>query len=186
MRKCWRGSVTVEAALLMPMILFLLLSFVFLGYRMYDRCRIEGAAQQNLLWQNKRMLHNTVFSTGRPCYENINAEGVLGQIFREESGEDFSTSIESAEDICFITTPEIAGFEISWHRITCEIEEPADYPAFCMQYFIRDMHVRKKTMRLHHPAEFVRGYTVLDDIISQTEGLKQMKESASKLLSKVR
>ena len=42
----YRGSFTVEAALIMPMILGVIVLFIYIGMFMFDRCTIEYICQQ--------------------------------------------------------------------------------------------------------------------------------------------
>ena len=53
----------MEAAFIMPFVIYLLIGFIFLAYLMYDNCRIEEAVQNQFLSANRWMLHETDLSS---------------------------------------------------------------------------------------------------------------------------
>jgi Flp pilus assembly protein TadG len=81
MKKGMKGSLTVEAALIMPLVIFMLFALMYITFYLHDRCRIQGAVDKALYKAMLTIKHEADISTGETDYENINTRGVFYQLF---------------------------------------------------------------------------------------------------------
>lgn len=178
------GSFTVEASFVMPIVVFIVLTLIFLGYSLYDQCRWEERFQDGILLANKWVLHAAEFDTGRQDLDKINERGVFFRFFGgpEEAGELFENYVLSAR-VAFITKAEITKTEINLNGVHYEAVMERNIPDILIEFSSVLPQQRSGRVRLHHPAELVRGYAALDEIVENTKGLSKLKEEIKKLIN---
>ncbi len=75
------GSITVEAAYVMPIIILILITFIYLAFYLHDICRITGEMELALHKAGVSFKHDATIKTGEVDYDEINDRGVFYRIF---------------------------------------------------------------------------------------------------------
>lgn len=181
------GSFTVEASFVMPVTVFIILTLIFLGYSLYDQCRWEEKIQDGFLLANQWMLHPSEFNTGKQELDKINERGVFFRFFNgmEEGREAFGAYVLSAKEDAFITQAELIESDIKLDGVHYEIMTERRIPDILIEFSSVVPQRREELIRLHHPAEFVRAYEVLNEIVEGTKGLSKLKEEIGNLINKI-
>lgn len=181
------GSFTVEASFVMPVVVFIVLTLIFLGYSLYDQCRWEEKLQDGFLLANQWILHPSDFSTGKQDLDRINERGVFFRFFNgmERGKEAFEAYVLSAKEDAFITQAELTAADIKLDGVHCEIMMERRIPDILIEFSSVVPQNREELIRLHHPAEFIRGYAVLNEIVEGTKGLSELKEEIGNFINKI-
>ncbi|WP_276929647.1 TadE family protein, partial [Herbinix luporum] len=79
MKKKIQGSFTIEALLLMPIILFTIFFVLYLSFYFYDYCRVQAVADQFIHKLSINLKHESDIRTGKISYESIARNGVFYQ-----------------------------------------------------------------------------------------------------------
>lgn len=82
------GSLTVEAAFLMPFILFTIFSLIYVAFYLHDVSKIQGIIDDSLKRASLSFKHDADFETGEVNYDNINNRGVFYQIVSDTKQEE--------------------------------------------------------------------------------------------------
>lgn len=181
------GNFTVEASFIMPIVVFIVLTLIFLGYSLYDQCRWEESLQDGLLLANKWVLHPTEFSTGKQDLDRINERGVFFRFFNGPEGgkELFENFVLSGGEKAFITQAEFSESDIKLDGVHYEMVTSRRIPDILIEFSSVVPQQSEGLIRLHHPAELVRGYAALDEIVEGTKGLSKLKEEIKDLIKKI-
>lgn len=171
----------MEAAFIMPFVIYLLISFIFLAYSMYDNCRMEEAVQNQFLSVNRWMLHETDLTSGEFLYHRINERSVFWGLSDEY--EELETYLEEClekdtEKYFRITLSDV-NYVLENDCITLNYSEVRNIPEFLFRFFGEIKKVHSKEEGFHCPAEFTRKYTVFRELLSGNQIFLDLKERLS-------
>lgn len=83
-----RGSFTVEAALIMPIVIFVIVVIIYLTFYLHDICRINVLVDKALYRAQFLIKHDVDFGTGEIHYQDINKRGVFYPIMGDTEKEE--------------------------------------------------------------------------------------------------
>lgn len=184
-----RGSFTVEAALLLPMILFILFSMVCLSFYLHDRSRMEGILDEVLHKGAITAKHEADMRTGKVEYENIGNRGVFYLLTgdteqQEKELEDYLQEI--LEQGFFLT--EITDIQVEVNRLTIRIALEGEFEVpmkGILEFFHPDRKITVEAERwIHDPSEFIRISEVVLDTGSRIKGFEELKGRIDKILGR--
>lgn len=178
----------MEAALLMPLILFVIFSLVYLAFYLHDISRIQGIADDALNKASFSFKHDSDFITGETKYANINERGVFyfitgstkpGQetlqkyLQNKLSGGLFITKITG-------TQTEVNHWKI-YIRINTEISISI---RGIMNFFNPIAHKTiEGSITVHNPAETIRMSDVILNTGQKIKGMDEIKKKLEKVLN---
>lgn len=182
-----RGSFTLEAAFVMPVVVFVVLALFFLGYSLYDQCVWEERLEDGYLLANRWGLHPMEFDTGKPYWERINERGLFFRFLggMEEGGDLFNNYTAGGNKNVFITEGKTAEAQLGTGGLTFKLEFERKIPGILKSFSSNAPRRAEGKIRLHHPAELVREYAALDELVEGTKGLSELKEGIGRLLNKI-
>lgn len=186
-RNIKQASITVEAAFVMPIVIFTIVALIYLAFYLHDYCRIQGTLDNTLLKASFHMKHEADFTTGEVTYEEINDRGVFYLILGSTT-EDKSRLTTYLQDklknslfLLKITSIDADVGKLS-STVSIEASSHIVLPYF-QKLFGRYSHVRiVNSASMHNPAETVRCAEVVLDTGSNIKGIEQLMEKMEDFL----
>ncbi len=184
-----RGNFTVEAALLLPMILFIIYSMVCLSFYLHDRSRMEGILDEVLHKGALTLKHEADIRTGRVEYENIGNRGVFYLLTgdTEQQEKEFKDYLQEISEKGFFLT-EITDIQVEVNKLTIKITLEGEFEVplkGIREFFHPDSKITVEAERsIHDPAEFIRISEVVLDTGSKIKGFEELKGRIDKILGR--
>lgn len=76
-RSSFKGSITVEASFIMPIVIFTIIALIYMAFYAQDINRIQSSTDISLHKASFALKHSSDLVTGRVFYENIGDRGVF-------------------------------------------------------------------------------------------------------------
>jgi len=187
MKKNESGIITVEAALIMPLIVFILFALIYLSFYLHDRCKVQGVIDQTLHKAGLTVKHEADFSTGEVFYEEINNRGVFYLPFADTGTEEdnirnyLQTKLKSGLFLARIIDLQV---DVGKYNITISVE--AEIPISLLG--VTDIWKPNNRMivegksQIHNPAETIRFCEVILDTGTKVKGVEALKEKLVNIL----
>lgn len=173
------ASFTVEMAVIMPVVLYTILTLIFLSYNLHDRCKIQAAADKALHKASIYMKHKSDLAAGEIKYENINDRGILyliTGITQDEQNEIEEFLYRELESGLLCTNITYVGVKTSIFNAELEISGRSRLPATHFMGFLkRDINVRAEGP-VHDPAEAIRISEVILETGEKIKGINKLIE----------
>ena len=188
-QKAVKGSFTVEAAFLMPVIFFLIFSFLYLTFYLHDSNRIQGCLDQVLHRTALLINHDYDFAADKIRYEDINKRGAVYSIIGDTKNleqEICQYVWDEFSDGLFLTkitgvTIEISRFDI---EIKVEAETKISLRGVLNFFHPNKMRTIKKKYSIHNPAETIRVSEVILDTGVKTKGMEEWMENIKNITNR--
>ncbi|HKL80100.1 MAG TPA: TadE family protein [Mobilitalea sp.] len=188
MKKKIKGSFTVEATLLMPIVLFVIISLIYLSFYLHDKSRIEGTVDKALLKASMTLKHEADIETGAVNYEGINNRGVFYLLMGSTNAmeKDIQTFLEQELSGGLLST-EITKVIVTAGKLKVSIDVEGEFEIpikGVRDYFNPNPKlVIKVNCPIHNPAEILRISEVILDTGKKIKGMEALKEKLDKLLN---
>ncbi|CRZ35745.1 TadE-like protein [Herbinix hemicellulosilytica] len=187
MSKTVNGKFTVEAALVMPVVLLAIVSVIFMSFYLYDYCRIQGITDSLLHKAALYLKHESDIENGKIFYEDIEKQGVFYQAF---SIPDYK--IHSMESLLSKKLSRgLIATEVTDVKVSADSFKVIAYVEGVFQLPIKGigiLPINEKTVRvkaerkIHNPANTVRIYEVILELGSKINGLNKLEDKLKTLL----
>ncbi len=184
----FKGSITVEAAFVMPIVVLSIFALIYLAFYLHDKSRVQGVVDLALHKAALTIKHEGEFSDGKVLYENINARGVFYQ-FLGDKGKD-REKVESylSEELhkgLFIGEVKNIKVKISTIKITIAVEMQTKVNLPGMNYLLYPLTNTEISGEyfIHNPAETIRLMEVILETGSKIKGVSQLKEKLEDYLN---
>lgn len=181
------GSFTIEAALVIPIVLFTIFSLIFLSFYLYDICRIQAVADNALHKASITMKHESDLASGRTEYEKINDRGVfylLSGATEEESNEINRYIGQELEDSLFFTDISDIDVEAGKYKVVIKIKGRFHIPIRGISDLLpinQDIHVVVDSP-VHDPADTIRIAEVVLETGSKIKGVDKLMDQLREIL----
>lgn len=180
------GSITVEAAFVMPIVLLTVFALIYLSFYLHDINRIQSVMDLAIHKAGLTVKHEADIATGRTSYNNINDRGVffllLGSTAKEEEqiknylGQKLTTGL-------FLT--KVRGIDVDVGKsklsILVKTETKVSLPGIKFLFFPVSKKVLESEYPVHNPAEAIRCMEVILKTGSQVKGVDKLKEKLDKI-----
>lgn len=188
MEKNVNGMFTIEAVLVMPVVLFTLISVIYMSFFLYDYCRIQGIADLILHKAALNLKHEADIETGKIDYENIGEQDVFYQVFgiSDEKINHIKNLLAKQLSSGLLAT-QITDIEVSAGitKVAIKVEGEFQIPIKGVAKFFKDRSFKLEAEeKLHNPAKTVRISEVVLKAASQIKGLDKLKEKFESFLGK--
>ena len=191
MNKSPRGSLTVEAACIIPIILFTIFALIYLSFYLHDICRIQGILNRTLNKTSLIAKHDSCLSTGEIYYETINQRGVFYHfINNNKDEEELIRSYLQQELSKGLFLVEVSNIQVIkdlfFINASVSIETSISIP------YIRKLFTSYSSREIvgksliHNPPEFIRLAEVIMDTGQEIKGVEELKEKFIEVINKVR
>ncbi|MBB2184690.1 pilus assembly protein [Lachnospiraceae bacterium MD1] len=184
-----QGSMTVEAAFVMPIVIFVVFALLYLSFYLHDKCRIQGIINKTLHKASITLKHEADIDTGNLSYETIGERGVfyllMGNNDMEASQIQQYLQQELSEGL-FLTRIAEVNSEVGKTKVKLSVETETSVSLYWVkQLFSSLAHgTIKEDSGIHNPAETLRQMEVVLDSGSRMKGVSQLKDKLEGIFGK--
>lgn len=176
-----KGSLTVEAALIMPIVIFTLFSLIYLAFYLHDICRIQGMVDKTLNKAGLSVKHEADIATGDVYYEKINDRGVFYLPFGSTKGDEDSIKSYLQKELSeglFLTDIDEIEVKAGKFDISVSVDTELRLSLRGIQKFFEPYRHRiiEGKCAVHNPAETIRMSEVVLSTGYKIKGIKALKE----------
>lgn len=173
-KKSYTGSITVEAAVVIPMVIVVILSFLYFTLYLHDRVVMSCTLDEALLRVNQAINQPSNYITGEVHYEDLKKRSLLYSFEGDHSREELALKqyvkeqLETSFLISKLSTVEVkTGYS---KRCVTAVAEVMFQP-IPMFHFLTGHGVITQTIEIptHHPSDFTRMW---DNILDVAGGMK--------------
>ena len=187
MKKKAKGSFTIEAALIMPIILFVILAITYLSFYLHDICRINALVDNALYRAQFLIKHEVDFMTSEINYHDINDRGVFYSIFgnaekeEEDIKEYVAVLLERGLLLAHITDINVSvkGSDIN---ISVQIKIKLPFKGAFNYIGSNEALTVEAFGKIHNSTESVRISEVVLDTGSKIKGMDKLKKKFEKFI----
>ncbi|MBH1941020.1 pilus assembly protein [Mobilitalea sibirica] len=187
MKKKWEGSLTIEAALIMPVIILVILFLIYLSFYLHDRCKLQGITNNTLFKAGQIIRHAGNIDSEEIDYEHINDRGVFYLLFGNSEEEETKIRyylFQQFEKGLFITTIYNIKVDCSHNKIKIIVEADIKIPVPGIKDFFNPDRalVIQAEGAVHNPTQTIRMAEVILETGSKIKGFDAWKEKMNKIL----
>lgn len=187
-KKLNQANITVEAAFIFPVIIYLIFALFYLAFYLHDRCVIQGTTDKVLLRAVVAMKHDAEITTGAIYYERIKDQRILG-VFDNGSEEQKKIKGCLQQELVnelFLLRLSSVEVKADQYRITVIIGAvtKVKLPLFGQLFECYSYTRIEQRNPVHNPAETIRMAEVILDTGSEIKGVNELKEAVKKFLSR--
>lgn len=187
-----KASITVEAVFVVPIVFFVILSILYLTFYLHDRCVIQSALNEMLNESENALLHPCIQNTEQTDYENINGYGALFPIRTNALAEQNKKVMEENVKETFMKKLEgrlwagrIDGVNaaLDWKKESASVSWSMPLPFSILPYFqgIGQKYELERGFSVACPAEYVRVFDSIHEVLGGIEGYRNVEERIAKL-----
>ena len=180
------ASFTVEAAMVMPIVLFVVIALLYMSFYLHDLCVIRSISDQmvsELCHIKESGVGRSVKESGTESWvsENLSMLGV--HLSDEDKSLIYSIMEDSLKGKLFLFSYEGCGVNVSFQRVTLQVETKISLLSGTVQGFLPSSEIRTVSYgTVHQPSVSVRAEKL---VFSEFERTKVF-DNIQSLLSKVR
>ncbi len=182
-----KGSITVEAAFVLPIVIMTIFSLIYLSFFLHDKCLIQGTVDEVLHKAAITVKHDADIVSGAVNYEKIGDRGVFYLIFGSSQEEEIKIEnyllLELSKGL-FLS--EISSARVKADKFTIEItvgmKTNVTLPLFGHLFDSYSYIEIIENNPVHSPAETIRATEVILDTGSIMKGVAELKEKLGEFL----
>lgn len=183
-----KASFTIEAVIILPIVLFTMVFIIYLSFYLHDYCKIRGITDGVLHKAAINSKHEADIEKGRVNYDEIN-KGIFsrmleGSTIKEKEIEAYTNKLLSRGLIATRITD--VNVTMKAMSLTARVEGDFMFPFRGLQWIIpldKALIIEAKSA-YHYPADSVRMSEVILDTGSRIEGLDKIKEGIEGIIPK--
>lgn len=175
------GSITVEAAFVMPVVILSIFALLYLAFYLHDICIIRGTVDLTIYKAGMTVKHEAMFATGEVAYEKINDRGVFYQLTgdtheQEEQIQEY-LKIRLSKGL-FITKIKDIKTEVGKSKISMSVRAATEIvlPGFGHLFKPYSNTMISGECPVHNPAETIRCMEMILETGSRVKGMDQLKK----------
>ncbi|HEX3076804.1 MAG TPA: TadE family protein [Lachnospiraceae bacterium] len=180
------GSFTLEAAILLPFILFVIIALIYLSFYMHDRIKIQNSLDQAARKAENIIRYIAEYDTGNIDYESINERTVLWPVTHNYDNEKVTIEASLKRELgkgLFIADVNEINVELDYSEINISVSTNFSIPFSMVKILLAPKKQKyTSTLSVHRPAEFVRIFTVFSDTASGIDGAEEAIKGIQRLI----
>ncbi len=185
-----KGSYTVEAALVFPTVLFIIIGLIYFGFYMHDQNKIEAVINETLLKSRYLIQNETDMGTGLIDYGAYYKRGILYSLqdnLQEKKQGIYNYLKTRLNNGLFIAGISLIEVKVSHSNISIEIKAEMELPFLGLRpLFAGNSTVTgKNSVSVQNNTEFIRIFDIFsgvaDKIPAIDETLKKLRQILDKL-----
>ena len=182
LKKEGHGSIAVEAAFVMPVVLLVIFSLIYLAFYLHDYNRIQGAVDLVIHKASIASKHDADIESGQINYEEINERGILYHLdmVLPNMEKEITGDLEQEFSKGLLIT-DIINIEVKESKVKLQISVTGK-ARISLHFFLRNalsklLYINlDKTYPLHNPAETIRTCELILSTASEIKGADKLKE----------
>lgn len=179
-----KGSYTVEAALILPLIFFIIIGLIYLGFYVHDSVKIQSIIDETLIKARNLVQRDADISTGTVDYEaylNRNLLYPYFSDFKDKESEIKTYMLDRLNSGLFIAKPKNINIKVESFDIHIEVEAEMEFPFTQMEYYFSkssEAITWTNKNNTQTPMEFIRIFKVFSSV---SESSQKVEEAINKL-----
>lgn len=180
------GSITVEAAFVMPIIILTIFALIYLTFYLHDICRIQGVVDLTVHKAGLALKHDADVETGEISYEEINERGVFYQLFGDSGAEDEIRGIllKELSKGLFLVKAESIEVKDDKQKVRISVITDTELTLLGLTHIFQAFP--KKTITgeypVHNPAETVRCTEIILETGSKLKGVDELRNKLNSFI----
>lgn len=168
------GSLTVEAALLFPMIIVIIMALVYFMLSLYDRTMIDSVLNEAVIKENMVVKQPSNYITGAIAYERLTERSLLYSVTNSHQKEEEQV-VQYVTDALQgkLILSEVGNVEARTTSSSCLVRVEANViftPLPFFQFFTeQESIVQEVKIPLHNPSNFARTWDTILGIAEDTK-----------------
>jgi hypothetical protein len=181
------GSITVEAAFVMPIVILIIFALIYLAFYLHDINKVQGVADLTLHKAALTVKHEADIATGEVTYEDINDRGIfymlLGNTEKEEEEITELCEQELSQGLFLVKIRSIK-VEAGNFNISIAVETAAEItlPGLSHLFYVFPDKTITGEHVVHNPAETVRCTEVILETASDIKGVDELKKKIENMI----
>jgi hypothetical protein len=181
-----RGSITVEAAFIMPIVIFFVFALIYFAFYLHDICRIQSKIDLVLYKAGITVKHEADIVTGHVDYKKIGSRGVFYLLLgstNEEEKQVQNYLCQELEEGLFLVKVDKIDVTVEKQKIVVSVETGTQVSLKGIKDLFEPYSkiVRKGEYPVHNPAESIRCMEVILETGSGIKGMDKLKEKFERI-----
>lgn len=174
-----KGSITVEAAFVMPLVIMTIFALIYLTFYLHDVCRIQAILHKTLHKTGLVLKHDADIASGKVIYENINNRGILYLVLgdTEEAKADLEALLyqELSKGLLAMKLTEVKT-EVGKFNLGASVKAEMKIKPFGLKSILNRYTAIYMTDKypIHDPAESIRRTEVILDTGTSIKGVDEL------------
>ena len=180
-----QGSIVVEAAFVMPIVIFTVFALIYLSFYLYDICMLQGRVDLILHKAGINLKHMADLQTGEIDYEIFFEQNSIDILSNSSDRKEaqikqiLSKELNHGLMVCRLKSvnAEVGALGI---KISIEAEHKISLPFFA--YLFQNIIITD-SVPIHDPAETIRRDEIILETASEIKGLNTLKNKLENILN---
>jgi len=187
-----RGSYTVEAALILPIILFIIIGLLYLGFYLHDMVKIQSKLDETSLKGREFIQYETDLYTGLVHYSSYRERTFLYPYFVDFSEKEntLTTYLRKQFDAgLFITKIDFTKVSVASNKISLLVQGHIEIPfqEVIQLLFPTGIDLQKESqVEIHNPVEFIRIFDVFSGALEKVKYIDEILQKLKNILNFVK
>ena len=188
---CVNGNYTVEAALIFPLVIFIIVGLIYLAFYLHDLGKVqailyEGQIRAKGLINNETDINDKILSydnyIDRTCFYPIDNK------FRKKEDEIKKYIEKKSKNTLIISNVRNINVKANAFSVSLEAEVDFEFPFKIVQEFFKgnENTVVKSNEYIHSPTSLIRGYEVASSVGRKVDIIKIVNEKQKKLFELIK
>ena len=178
------GSITVEAAFAMPLVLYMIIALIYLTFWLYDQNLVHGTVDKALHKAEITLRNDADIESGTLSYKDINNRGIFYPLIKDDTIEEDKITDYLNRELAgrlFLSKVTEVEAEINNTRISIwtGVETKVKLPVFSHLFDPVSRTEITAEGRVHNPAEAVRAAEVILETGSKVKGAEELMDKLS-------
>ncbi len=189
-KKTVRGNYTVEAALIFPTILFIIIGLIYLGFYLHDQNRMEAVIHETLLRGRNLMRNEADIQTGLIDYETYYNRGILYSLqdnTDEKKQEIYNYIRTQLNHGLFIAEINSIDVEVSHTNIEIEVRAEMLLPFLGLRPLFAGSKTAvtgKDSVAVQNNTEFIRIFDIFSGVADKIPVIDETLKKLQQILNK--
>ncbi|MDF2542586.1 MAG: putative rane protein [Herbinix sp.] len=191
MKSYLRGSLTVEAAFIMPIVLTVIMLLLYLAFYLHDTVRIQGAVNTTVYKAGMLLKHPMDITSGETRYVNMMKQNIFDWFTDATATEEEAISQYLEGQLSyglFITKVNEIKVKVESTEVVITVSGNPKISLMGINklWMSKDFILIQGKSEIHEPSDFVRIANVVMETGEKIKGMEDWKERISDLISTVR
>ncbi|GAA4654754.1 hypothetical protein GCM10023142_18920 [Anaerocolumna aminovalerica] len=183
-----KGSYTVEAALILPIILFIIIGLLYLGFYLHDKVKIQSVINDASTRGRELIQYEADLETGLIDYDYYQNRSLLYPYFTDFTEKEYKINAYLVKQLnrgLFIAKVDSVTVSASFNRIHVLVNGHMDIPFREVKQFFTNNGLTfssENTMEIHNTVEFIRTFDVFSGVAEKVKFIDEILQKLQKLI----
>ncbi len=186
-----RGSYTIEAALIFPLVLFIIISLIYLGFYLHDCGKVQAILDECQVKGKGLVTREVDLYSNLQSYSNYLDRGILYPIdnnFKYKESQISNYIYKTTRDKLFISNVSNVEAQVSLYKIELKVGLNFKFPFAILETFFAGSKetIIQTSGRIHNPTNFIRGFQVSHDLVKKVDLVNEVTNKLKKIVEKIK